>query len=162
MKSIFEYITTKTKPSIIKATKETIFDIVRQEIERLGKDADLNHIDVSKVIDFTYWDKGPDEPENLLGLFETTDFCGDISKWNMSKAERIDYLFCNCENFNGNISDWNVENIESCCGLFSGCISFKQDLSKWNMKNITNITKNREMFWHCPLEQDKWPKFNIK
>ena len=35
----------------IKATDETIHDIVRSEIERLGDEADLNHIDVSEVTD---------------------------------------------------------------------------------------------------------------
>lgn len=35
----------------IEATDETIKDIVKQEIERLGNDADLNHIDVSGVTD---------------------------------------------------------------------------------------------------------------
>lgn len=36
----------------IKATDETIKDIVNQEIERLGNNADLNHIDVSGVTDY--------------------------------------------------------------------------------------------------------------
>ena len=50
------------------ATNETIRKIVDSEIERLGNNADLNHIDVSQVTD-------------MRRLFEDSEFNGDISKW---------------------------------------------------------------------------------
>ena len=51
MKPILEYLSTKVTQTKIKATDKTIYNIVRDEIERLGLDADLNHIDVSEVMD---------------------------------------------------------------------------------------------------------------
>jgi hypothetical protein len=56
----------------IKVDNDTIYDVLVEEIERLGNNADLNHIDVSKVT-------------NMSSLFNDDDgvtlkFNGDISK----------------------------------------------------------------------------------
>ena len=49
MRQIIEYLSTKVAQTKIKATDETIRQIVKDELDRLGHDADLNHIDVSEV-----------------------------------------------------------------------------------------------------------------
>ena len=50
MKTINEYLSNKMiSISKIKATDKTIKKIVIDELKRLGHDADLNHIDTSKV-----------------------------------------------------------------------------------------------------------------
>ena len=54
------------KEDMIVATNDTIKKIVKDEIERLGYNADLNHIDVSQVTD-------------MSRLFNLGDFNGDIS-----------------------------------------------------------------------------------
>ena len=61
------------------ATIETIKEIVKSEIERLGNNADLNHIDVSQVTDMSY-------------LFKKSEFNGDISKWNVSSVTNMNTL----------------------------------------------------------------------
>ena len=81
------------------ATNETIKSIVYSEIDRLGNKADLNHIDVSQVTDmhslFTTWN------------YQTLDFNGDISRWDVSKVESMVYMFRNSA-FRGDISQWAV------------------------------------------------------
>lgn len=67
----------------IKATNDTIHDIVRQEIERLGNEADLNHIDVSEVT-------------NMVELFEYTAFNGNIEQWNFDNIESMTDIFNEC------------------------------------------------------------------
>ena len=89
MKSIFEYLSTKVKSSIIKATDDNIKQIVIDEINQLGNEADLNHIDVSQVT-------------NMLNLFYNSEFNGDISKWDVSKVEDMINMFAYSK-FNGDI-----------------------------------------------------------
>lgn len=60
----------------IKATNETIKEIVNSEIKILGIKADLNHIDVSEVKD-------------MLKLFNESNFNGDISNWDVYKVKNI-------------------------------------------------------------------------
>lgn len=64
----------------IKATDETIREIVKSEIERLGNEADLNHIDVSEVT-------------NMICLFEGIDFKGDISKWKIRSQKKLANMY---------------------------------------------------------------------
>ena len=89
------------------ATNETIKKIVKSEIERLGKNADLNHIDVSQVTDMSY-------------LFEESEFNGDISKWDVSNVTNMECMFCESY-FNGDISNWDVSNVTNMRGMFDGC-----------------------------------------
>ena len=49
MITLNEYLSTKVKQTKIKATDADIKEIVHSEMQRLGHDADLNHIDVSLV-----------------------------------------------------------------------------------------------------------------
>ena len=78
----------------ITATNETIKDIVSQEIERLGYEADLNHIDVSNVTSMRY-------------LFCDSKFNGDISKWDVSEILCLNLMFNNSQ-FKGDISNWDT------------------------------------------------------
>ena len=49
MKHLFEYIDIHKAKSTIKATDDTIGKIVNDQLDLLGDDADLNHIDTSNV-----------------------------------------------------------------------------------------------------------------
>ena len=68
--------------------------VVHSEIERLGNEADLNHIDVSDVT-------------NMWGLFNGSDFNGDISNWDVSNVENMYSMFSNTP-FNQDIRSWNI------------------------------------------------------
>jgi len=163
MINISEYLLGKNKVSkTVHATDETLYRIVRDEIDKLGKDTDLNHIDVSNVKNFFYGlDMDDNKPDNLTGLFENTDFCGDISEWDMSNAEITTSMFYGLKNFNCDISNWNVENIKRCNCMFRNCVAFRQNLSKWNMKSIKHATDKWDMFERCPIyhHSNLKPKF---
>lgn len=153
MRLITEYLSTKVvNPIIIKATDKTIYKIVKDELDRLGHDADLNHIDVSKVT-------------NMRGLFscyagdlgrEYKDLNPDITKWDVSKVEDMGSMFWKCEKFNQDLSGWNVSNVESMESMFYKCKNFNQDLSSWN---VSKVEEYREMFYECPIEEEFKPKF---
>lgn len=164
MISINEYLLSKSsyKQNVILASDETLYRIVRDEIAKQGKDADLNHIDVSEVKDFFYGlDIDEDSPENIIGLFEDTGFYGDVSEWDMSHAENTNSMFYDCENFNCDLSKWDMSNVKICRRMFEGCKHFDQDLSSWHMHGIKDIKSRRFMFNICKMEADKskWPKF---
>ncbi len=122
MKLLTEYLSTKVKPSKIKAPdNQSLRKIVSEEIRRLGDNADLNHIDVSEITD-------------LDDLFiPHSSFNGDISKWNVSKCKTFNSVFYNCTEFNGDISDWDVHNGEEFVGMFEKCSRFNCNINDWNM-----------------------------
>jgi len=156
------------KQDLIVATDATIKQIVEDEIKRLGKDADLNHIDVSKVT-------------NMNSLFYGTGFEGDISKWNVSNVEDMNDMFRRCSNFNCDLSKWDVSKVTDMTAMFYWCDNFNQDLSSWDVSNVTNmgwmfewctnfnqdlsswnVKKVKEicyMFKKCPIKEEYKPKF---
>lgn len=112
------------------ASNRNITEIVRDQIQRLGNHADLNHIDVSQVTDMTY-------------AFGGTDFNGDISQWDVSNVRDMTQAFAGCD-FNGDISKWNVSNVETMSGMFYSS-RFKGDISAWDVSSVKNMS---EMFAH--------------
>ena len=168
MIQITEYLSTKiAKPSIIRATDETIKQIVKDELDRLGYDADLNHIDVSEVTSMDslfscydgdlgpkYKDLNPDISKwNVSNVqimnymfYECNKFDQDLSQWNVSKVKDMAYVFEYCKNFNQDISEWDVRNVIDMSGMFWGCENFNQDLSKWNVSNVESMNA---MFRNC-------------
>ena len=76
------------------ATDKTIKDIVEQEIEKYGLNADLNHIDVSNVT-------------NMRKMFSYSQFNGDISHWDVSNVTDMGKMF-HYSQFNGDISNWKI------------------------------------------------------
>lgn len=74
--------TANTSNHTIKATNQTIHSIVKDELQRLGLAADLNHIDVSEVTDMSF-------------MFSNSKFTGDISKWKLKKRIFVSHIFSN-------------------------------------------------------------------
>ena len=119
----------------IKTTNDNIAEIIRYEINRLGDNADLNHIDVSDIT-------------HMAHLFSKSKFNGDISKWNVSNVTDMSFMFYNSQ-FNGDISKWNVSNVQDMEYMFS-ISSFNGDISKWNVSNVINM---RYMFYDSSFNQ---------
>ena len=91
----------------ITADTSNIKNIIEYAIKKLGDNADLNFIDVSKV---TY----------MESLFEGSQFNGNISKWNVSNIEYMNCMFTDSK-FNKDISKWNVSNVKYNKNIFGHC-----------------------------------------
>ena len=60
-----------------------------------------------------------------MGCKQCTNFNGDLSKWDVSNVEFMNYMFQYCENFNGDLSKWNVSKVKDKGMMFYGCIALK-------------------------------------
>ena len=87
------------KEDEIKANDFNVGAIVKDEVKRLGKHANLNHIDVSQVTD-------------MSALFHKLDFDGDIFLWDVSNVVDMSGMFAN-SSFDGDISHWNVGKVKN-------------------------------------------------
>ena len=127
MKPIFEYLSTKVKPSTIKATNGNIWKIVNNEIKYLGEEADLNHIDVSEVTIF-------DE------VFYNTPFRGDVSKWDVHNMRSARFMF-SASLFNGDLSRWDVSNCKNFNSMFNMALLFEgYGLENFNVENAEDMS----------------------
>ena len=114
-----------TRERII-ATDETIGKIVKQEIEKYGNHADLNHIDVSNVTD-------------MESMFSYSQFNGDISNWDVSNVTNMYNMFYDSK-FTGDISNWDVSNVTDMRYMFNYS-QFNGDISKWNFNKAVDVSK---------------------
>ncbi len=177
MRQLNEYLSTKVKPSIIKATNETIRKIVKDELKRLGMGADLNHIDVSECSELK------EIFHNLTSDGES--FHGDVSKWNVENVTDMYYLFAYCYDFNCDLSGWDVHNVrnmrnlfyncvrfegkglenwktdslEIAGSIFCGCDEFNGNVENWNTEKMTNASY---MFAHCKKFNRDLSKWNVE
>lgn len=109
------------KPTIIAKDKDHLNQIIQEEIIINGKNCDLNHIDVSNIID-------------MSAIFYNSTFNGDISDWDVSKVRNMEYMFVKSQ-FNGNISKWNTASVKYMNYMFSKSV-FTGDISNWNVEKV--------------------------
>ena len=91
-----------------------------KEAHLQGTGADLNHIDVSNIEDFSY-------------VFSNMHFSTDISKWNTAKAKNMTAMFRHSK-WNGDLSKWKVSHVENMDQMFRGS-SFSGNISRWNVSS---------------------------
>jgi len=102
----------------IKCTDDNIKQIVKEQIELLGNEADLNHLDVSSVT-------------NMSSIFfSCSRFTGDISKWVVSNVTDMGEMF-SYSDFNGDISSWDVSNVTDMSRMFSECLILEENKPKF-------------------------------
>ena len=127
LKNVLKEAKTVSEPrKRIIATDKTIRKIVKQEIEKYGPNADLNHIDVSRVT-------------NMGGMFKESQFNGDISNWDVSNVTDMSYMFCKSK-FNGDISNWDVSNVTDMESMFYDS-KFNGDISNWKFNEAVDTTE---------------------
>lgn len=117
-------MTTSTPTIYTPRTRPQLAKLVRSEIEKLGPQADLNHIDTSNIV-------------NMSELFFQSEFFGNISRWNTSKVEYMDGMFQESV-FNGDISCWDVSNVRRMDAMFFHG-QFNGDLSLWKVGSVRTM-----------------------
>lgn len=129
-------ITSKTKSlRLIPETRDELYSLIETELKQQGPDADLNHIDTSKI----------DNMNNLFNWLEIGNIKFD--NWDTSKVTTMQNMFVDQENFRGDgIEHWNVSNVKHMSYMFHGCKQFNADLSDWDVSNATHM---RAMFDEC-------------
>jgi surface protein len=148
MKRINTYIneklrlTAKQKYTCQPKDKNELKHIIIDRIKNEGNECDLNDIDVSKITDMSWLFAADGTYGN--SLFK--DFNGDISQWNVSNVENMNYMVLSCENFDCELSMWDVSNVEEMNFMFSECKKFDCDLSNWDVSNVIHM---RYMFNMC-------------
>ena len=132
-------------------SKAELQSIIKQELERQGPDADLNHIDVSEITDMSFlfyslcvhnikidqWDVS--NVTTMEGTFHSLpNFNCDLSSWDVSNVINMNGMFRFCENFNSDLSSWNVTNVKAVNVMFEKCYKLNCDLSNWDMANVNS------------------------
>lgn len=86
-----------------------------------GPHCSLNHWDVSNLY-------------TMVGLFESSKFDGDISKWNVSHVDDMSAMFLKSAftGQHGSLNAWNVKNVTDFQNMFYGS-SFAGDVSAWTI-----------------------------
>lgn len=82
------------KPVIEVHHRHDLRRLVLEEIAANGPECDLNHLDISEMVD-------------ISNTFEGTNFNGDVSRWNPDSAMDMRSLFTNCP-FSGDLSLWDI------------------------------------------------------
>lgn len=119
---------------------------MQEEIARLGHHADLNHLDVSSVI-------------NMGRTFQGLTFHGDISQWDVASAEDMGAMFAQCP-FSGDLSKWDVQHVRTMKCMFQGSL-FNGDISRWNTARVLNMAN---MFHQSRFNGDlsQWDVQNVQ
>ena len=94
--------------------REELRNIIKEQLDLQGPDANLNIIDVSKI----------DDMGELFFKLDPHNI--DISEWDVSNVTDMYYMFYGCDKFNCDLSKWDVRKVEDMSYTFYGCKSLKK------------------------------------
>ncbi len=145
MKLLTEYLSTKVKASIERATDDTIGEMVLDGLVKYGPEADLNYIDTYDVTSFkglfaqtfgSYVFAHIKEKEPNCKIHKINP---DVSRWETKNAKSMLGMFYNCKCFDCDVSGWDVSNVKNFRNMFKDCKTFNQDLSGWNLESAEDV-----------------------
>lgn len=124
-------------------TKRELGMVVRVAVGLLGNEADLNWIDTSAVdsMDSLFRDTYPEgdlccyineEGKAVHMTVKLSEFCGDVSKWDTSNVETMEYMFARNRVFNGDLNGWDVSKVKSFEGMFFDT-RYNNNLNNWDV-----------------------------
>jgi hypothetical protein len=161
-----------SKQKIVIQNRDHLDKVIEGHIQAFGNEVDLNHLDVSNVVNMAVlfansnskfngnisnWNLS--NVENMRHMFAGSLFNGDISQWNVSKVKNMKGLFYNTQ-FNGQISEWNTSSVKNMEEMFSHS-QFNQDISHWDVSNVENMGT---IFYQSEFNQDLtlWTPINLE
>ena len=106
--------------------KSELSKLLKDLIKERGNSGNFNDINTSSITD-------------LAGLFQKSDFNGDISEWDVSNVTNMKRMFLYVKKFNQDISKWDVSNVTNMSYMFFGATSFNQDISSWDVSNVIDM-----------------------
>ena len=63
----------------------------------------------------------------MTGMFyDTSDFNGNLSGWDVSSVTNMTYMFSDAASFNQTLSSWDVSSVTNMSYMFSSATSFNQ------------------------------------
>ena len=93
---------------------------------------------------FTFSQDGNDiftgQMTDMPGLFQKTNFTGDIEYWDVSNVTDMSNMFYNADAFNQPLADWDVSNVTDMSYMFYNADAFNQPLADWNVSNVTDMS----------------------
>lgn len=77
---------------------------------------------------------------DMSSMFSSSPFNGDLSIWNTGKVTTMRAMFASNSAFNGDISNWDVSKVTNTESMFNNADAFNTDISSWNMSAVTDMT----------------------
>ena len=145
---ITEYIVKKKLDKFIDSeykyhpkTKQELIENIKELLDK--GETNLNCIDTSDIIDMSrIFSRIRFDIRKTLGNI-------DVSKWNVSNVENMEYMFYNYKKFNCDLSNWDVSNVTSMKYMFFDCQNFTgKGLENWDVSKVEDMT---DMFKNCTL-----------
>lgn len=144
-----------SRATIVAIGRAHLDRLIQDELVAQGLAADLNHIDVSSILDFDrLFYKSPFNGDIskwnvssvifLASMFEDSLFNGDIAEWDVSKVTSMYDTFRNSR-FCGDLSRWNTGRVETMEGMFRGLYCKPTGLSHWNVSRVETFFRMFKM-----------------
>jgi surface protein len=91
----------------------------------------------------------------MYQLFAAFEFNGDISRWDVSNVENMNFIFQQ-STFNGDISKWDVSKVKNMGYMFDCAWNFNSDLSHWKPVSL-EVTEY--MYNNCKAPIPYWAEY---
>lgn len=98
---------------------------------------------------------------NMDNLFSRTLFNEDISKWDVSNVNSMQFMFAFANDFNQPLGNWDTSSVLNMYGMFYKAYSFNQPINNWD---VTNVEDMSDMFAYTNFNQelDGWNLIKLK